>query len=501
MPRLKTNIPKADSLMGSMRSMGYSFEAAVADIIDNSISANSTYVKLFFPKTPLETKAVGILDNGDGMSDDILFEAMRYGSSDSEEERDRTDLGRFGLGMKAASLSQCRVLTVLSKQAGRYSGYTWNFNIIQQEKDWVVQEHTQEEIYKIPYFAELQILEHGTLVVWQDFDVLAKSNDGRVYDALTEYKEPLNKYLGLVFHRFLRDSGKNKFTIFINSGKVKALDPFLESHPKTTAKKERTIDIRDSKGTERLIYIKPFVLPYATDMSEKDKQLVGGIEDLRVKQGFYVYRNHRLIIWGTWFNMRRRGELTKNARIRVDIPNTLDDIWGINIMKQKAIIPKGIQHRMRKTVEEAMDISITQQRHRGRKENVDDLDYIWDRMEGRNKTFYYQINRESKVYKMIRDKMSEKDLVYLDMLISEIEKNIPIQQIHIDKSNEAIFEDEEDNRFDEVFQLGVTMVDMAKSFGQKTIPQIIDDLMKSEPFCGYKKIKETLLKHYENEIV
>lgn len=120
--------------MGSMRSMGYSFEAAVADIIDNSISANSTYVKLFFPKTPLETKAVGILDNGDGMSDDILFEAMRYGSSDSEEERDSTDLGRFGLGMKAASLSQCRVLTVLSKQAGRYSGYTWNFNIIQQKK-------------------------------------------------------------------------------------------------------------------------------------------------------------------------------------------------------------------------------------------------------------------------------------------------------------------------------------------------------------------------------
>ena len=54
---------------------------------------------------------------------------------------------------------------------------------------------------------------------------------------------------------------------------------------------------------------------------------VGGIEDLRSKQGFYIYRNKRLIIWGTWFGMKQRAELTKNARIRVDIPNSLDDIW------------------------------------------------------------------------------------------------------------------------------------------------------------------------------
>lgn len=501
MAHYKTNIPKADALMGSMRSMGYSFEAAVADVIDNSISANCSFVKLLFPKTPLEVKAIGILDDGCGMSNDVLFEAMRYGSSDSEQERNENDLGRFGLGMKAASLSQCRILTVVSKQNNNYCGYTWDFNIIQQKKDWIVQEHTLSEINNIPYILDLQNIEHGTLVVWQDFDVLYKSNDGRVYDALNEYKDPLNNYLGLVFHRYLSDIGKNKLSIYINNGKVKALDPFLEHHPKTTAKKERTIDIRDSKGVERLIHIKPFVLPYATDMSEKDKHLVGGIEDLRVKQGFYVYRNRRLIIWGTWFNMRRRGELTKNARIRVDIPNSLDDIWGINIMKQKAIIPKGIQHRMKKTVEEAMDFSISQQRHRGRKENANDLDYIWDRMEGRNKTYYYQINRESKVFQMISGKMTEEDSVYLEMLISEIEKNIPIQQIHIDKSNEVIFEDDEDNRLDEIFQLGVTMIDLAKSFKQQTIPQIIDELMKSEPFCGYLEIKETLLKHYDNETI
>lgn len=114
MSTYKQSIPQADALMGSMRSMGYSFEAAVADVIDNSISANCSVVKLFFPLEPTDELVVGILDDGDGMSADELFEAMRYGSTDSELERQANDLGRFGLGMKAASLSQCRILTVVS---------------------------------------------------------------------------------------------------------------------------------------------------------------------------------------------------------------------------------------------------------------------------------------------------------------------------------------------------------------------------------------------------
>ncbi len=501
MSEFKTNIPKADALMGSLRSMGYSFEAAIADVIDNSISAQCTFIKLFFPKTILDTIAVGVLDDGCGMSKDVLFEAMRYGSSDSGQERGDQDLGRFGLGMKSASLSQCKVLTVVSKHDGEYCSYTWDFNIIQQRKDWLVQEHTQTEIKGIPYVNELQNLEHGTLVVWQDFDVLSKSNEGRIYDALNDIKEPLNKYLGLVFHRYLSDKSKNKITISINNCRVEALDPFLSSHPKTTGGKEKTLDIRDSKGVEQLISIIPYVLPYATDLSNKDKKLVGGIEDLRSKQGFYVYRNRRLIIWGTWFNTHRRWELTKNARVQVDIPNTLDDIWGINIMKQKAIIPKSILRRMSKIVDDVLITSETQQKHRGRKENPEDLDYIWDRVGGRDKTYYYQINRDSKVYKTIRDKMTETDSVYLDMLVSEIEKNIPIQQIYIDKSNEVILVEEKDNRLDEIYQLGITIVDMAKLEGENTIPQIIEGLMKSEPFCSHNNVREKLLKYYEDEII
>lgn len=500
MSTYKQSIPQADTLMGSMRSMGYSFEAAIADVIDNSISANCRLVKLFFPSEPTDELVVGIIDDGEGMSADALFEAMRYGSTDSELERRTNDLGRFGLGMKSASLSQCRILTVVSLHDGELSSYSWDYNCIQESKEWIVKELSQSEIKSLPHIHNLLELPHGTLVLWQDFDVLEKSSGGMVYDTLVELQDSVANNIALIFHNFLTAKGKEQVRMYVNNGRIKPKDPFLESHPKTTTKKERSIAIKDSKGQERQIWVKPYILPYATDLNDEHKRLIGGIETLRIKQGFYVYRNKRLIIWGTWFGMKPHGELTKNARVRVDIPNSLDDIWSIDIKKQTASIPKQIQRQLRQTVIDAMDISVKKQTHRGRKENVEDVDYIWDRMKGRGNTFYYQINRENKVYQMIKNKMSEEDCVLLEILLKEIEQNVPTQQIYIDKSNDAICQDVSAIRVDEVFQLGVYMVNMAKSFGNKSIPEFIYDLMKTEPFCNYKDVKEQLLENYKDEI-
>lgn len=134
MSKERENIPQADTLMGSMRSMGYSIETALADVVDNSISANATTIRILFPTNPMEKLAVGILDDGVGMSDNDLYEAMRYGSTSSEIVRDINDLGRFGLGLKSASLSQCRILTVVSVYEGKVSAYRWDFNYIQKKK-------------------------------------------------------------------------------------------------------------------------------------------------------------------------------------------------------------------------------------------------------------------------------------------------------------------------------------------------------------------------------
>lgn len=482
--------------MGSLRSMGYSFESAVADVIDNSISAHAKNIRILFPSTPLDELAIGILDDGDGMKGDVLFEAMRYGCLSAEEERVEDDLGRFGMGMKSASLSQCRCLTVVSFDGNTLNGFTWDYNHIIKTQDWIIQELEKYEIDKLPYIEKLKEQKKGTLVIWQDFDVIYNSSGGQVYSTLVDLRSSLENTLALIYHRFLSITGVQRLHMYINELDIKPLDPFLEQHPKTTIKKEIELDIKDSNAIERIIKIRPFILPYATELREKDKQLIGGIENLRAKQGFYIYRNKRLIIWGTWFGMKQRAELTKNTRIRVDIPNTLDDIWSIDIKKQQASIPKQILQRLKKAVDEALEFSIRQQTYRGRTEKVDErIDYIWDRKRGRNNTFFYQINRESKLFQFVRDKMSDEDYGYLEMLLTEIENNLPIQQLYIDKSNESISAPEETNgRLDDVYQMAVTLATTMMTIRSDGWEAIINDLMNSEPWCKYPAIKEQLLK-------
>lgn len=497
-PQYEKNIPAADTLMKSMRSMGYSFESAIADIIDNSISAKAQNIHILFPIDPLKDIALGIWDDGSGMDANELFEAMRYGSSSAEAERESSDLGRFGLGLKSASLSQCRILTVVSKKNDLISAYSWDFNYIMASREWYVRKLSQSEIKDLPYSHSLREMEHGTLVLWQDFDVISKSCDGQIFDSLMQLKNSVDEYIGLIFHRYISSSNlKEKITIYINNHKVRALDPFLESHPKITTKKERTIAVTDSTGIERLIKVKLYVLPFISDLTEKDKKLIGGVENLKTKQGFYIYRNKRLIIWGTWFNMKPKGELTKNARVRVDIPNTLDDIWSIDIKKQTATIPKRIQNQLKNIVIQALDISVTKQTHRGRKESVDDSrDYIWDRMKTRGDNFYYVINRDNKLFQFVRNRMSEEDFIYLDILINEIEQNLPTHQLYIDKANDCVVIEEPDHRADSLFQIGVTMIDAKRALGSMPIEEIISHLMTSEPFCNYSELKERFINNY-----
>ena len=499
MSKDRRHIPKASTLMGSLRSMGYSFESAVADVIDNSISAHAQNIRILFPASPMDELALGILDDGDGMKEDTLFEAMRYGCLSAEEERSEEDLGRFGMGMKSASLSQCRCLTVVSYDNQKLNGYTWDYNHIIETQDWMILELDASEINEFPYISHLKEQKKGTLVIWQDFDVIANSSGGQIYSTLTDLRSSLEKTLALIFHRFLSDIGSSRLHIFINELDIKPLDPFLEQHPKTTVKKEIELDIKDSSGVERMILVRPFILPFATELREKDKLLIGGIENLRAKQGFYIYRNKRLIIWGTWFGMKQRAELTKNARIRVDIPNSLDDIWSIDIKKQQASIPKQILHRLKKAVEDALDFSVRQQNYRGRTSKVDDsIDYIWDRKEGRNNTIFYLINRESKLFQFVREKMSEEDFGYLEMLLTEIENNLPIQQLYIDKSNECVSVPEEtDERLNDVYQMAVTLASTMMNIRSDGWEAIVNDLMKSEPMCKYPQIKEKLLKEHK----
>ena len=491
---LRENKPTADVLMNSMRAMGYSFESAVADVLDNSISAHADDITIKFPIDPSECYVV-ICDNGDGMTPDELFDAMKYGSENKRDGRSQDDLGRFGLGLKAASLSQCRKLTVASKKNESISAFIWNLDVIEQKREWFVIECTEEQIHNIRFIDYLDNCKSGTVVVWEDFDLIEKSS-GNVYAELNKKMAEVSDYLSLIFHRYLNRSDKSAVTIRVNNFRLQGADPFLENHNKTDIRRKISIPIADSSGKEHLVMVQPFILPFQKDLSAEDKKRSGGIENYRSRQGFYIYRNERLIMWGTWFN-RHRDELTKYARIKVDIPNALDDIWGIDIKKQSATIPASIRKRLTKAVDEAMDISVRNQTYRGRVAKVDeDRDYVWNRISLREGLYTYRINRDSKIFDLIKEKIDENAFEYLDMILEEIENNVPYQQIYIDKSQNVVDEDVTDERKADVEAKAETMIKFAINAGATDIYGMIDRLFLAEPFINFPELKIKLKENH-----
>lgn len=490
MDNVRENKPTANILMNSMRAMGYSFESAVADIVDNSISAYATNVEIKFPIDPT-TCYVAICDNGFGMSPDELFDAMKYGSEQKGEYRVEDDLGRFGLGLKSASLSQCRRLTVASKKNDKIFAFIWDLDVIQERKDWYIIECTPYQISAIPHITYLDNNDTGTVVVWEKFDLIERST-GNVYSELSKYQEITANYLSLIFHRYLNGEGKMPLKIKVNNYTLIGLDPFLENHKKTNIRRRIEIPVPDSCGIERTIVVQPYVLPFQKDLTSEDKRLSGGIENYRSKQGFYVYRNKRLIIWGTWYG-RHRDELTKYARIKVDIPNTLDDIWELDIKKQNAKIPVVIRNRLTHAVDEAMDIAVKAQTYRGRIEKTDDnLDFIWNRIKERDDHYIYKINRESKIFDLIKSKVDGETWNWIDMVFDEIENAVPYQQIYIDKSQNNIDDSIDAERLADVKDKGQILIDLAMSMGATDKVAVVDKLFKSEPFSKYPELKQKL---------
>lgn len=230
--------PNASALMESTRSVGYSFELAVADIIDNSISADAK--KIWIYMMPSSAPQLVILDDGNGMTPDELKEAMRYGTNPNLV-RSEDDLGRFGLGLKTASLSQCRVLTVISFSNGTMAACRWNLDRVIEKNDWVIQVLEKSEIDDTPYLDRLEKNGQGTIVVWQSLDRLCnRAND--LVNYLSELIVSTRDHLALTFHRFMsEDAGKNKLKIYFNDHIINPADPFLSNNPTTEKLPEQKI--------------------------------------------------------------------------------------------------------------------------------------------------------------------------------------------------------------------------------------------------------------------
>ena len=190
--------PYAPTLIESTRAIGYSLEAAVADIIDNSIAANAKKVDIFF--FPVDSAYIAILDNGNGMGTEELNAAMQYGSKNPSDARDAKDLGRFGLGLKTASLSQCRCLTVITKQGDCVNGRRWDVDHVAETGTWSLIVLEDEEMNDVPGIDSLRTYDSGTLVVWQKLDRL-KAGEINFEQALGRKIDGVREHLSLVFHR------------------------------------------------------------------------------------------------------------------------------------------------------------------------------------------------------------------------------------------------------------------------------------------------------------
>lgn len=464
--------PYAPTLMESTRAIGYSIESAIADVIDNSITANSTLIEIdFFPIDAF----ISILDNGIGMSEEELIAAMQYGSKSPLDERETDDLGRYGLGMKTASLSQCRILTVVSKKSGKLSACRWDLNHILNAKSWSLIVLNASMIGQLPNIDKLHNLASGTLVIWQDLDKFS-IGERNIEEAYNKKMGLVREHLSLVFHRFLSgEQGIRKLSIKMNNSELAAHDPFL-INKSTLLMDQEVITINDAKVT-----YKPYILPHISQLTKEEINSLSGKEGLRKSQGFYVYRNKRLLIWGTWFRLLRQGDLSKLARVQVDIPNSLDDLWTLDIKKSTATPPEEVRKNLSIVIDKIAEGSKRTWTYRGRKERNTKITPIWNRLVTRDNGVIYEVNINHPLINIIQVDHPE-IFPQVQFLLKQIGLSLPLNSLYLDLTSDEKLNEDTDISFDNIIQL-ITLI--LKGKNKIEIDKLIETLKYTDPFNNY----------------
>jgi histidine kinase/DNA gyrase B/HSP90-like ATPase len=344
-------IPSARRLVHSLRDLGYDFSQAVADIVDNSIAARASRVTVDI-EFESDDSWVCIGDNGKGMTPDRLREAMRFGSA-GEYEAD--DLGKFGLGLKSASLSQCRRLTVASrtsKERARVTAYSWDLDHLESKDRWEVLPTAMSDLPG-PIQDRLQNTT-GTVVFWQRLDrILGYKHpygESAKRQILLMCRE-LELHLGMVFHNFLAGGIKRRpLSISLNGNKVAAWDPYCRSEPKTRALGRLKIPlVLDDVAGE--VVLEPYVLPPQSKFSSPEAfHRAGGPAKWNLQQGFYIYRANRMIQSGGWCHLQAPDEHTKLARVSLSFSPALDEAFRVNVTKTRVYLPSQIRAEVQKAI-------------------------------------------------------------------------------------------------------------------------------------------------------
>ena len=276
-------------------------------------------------------------------------------------------------------------------------------------------------------------------------------------------------HISLIFHRYL----KNEIDIFVNYNKVIPKDPFLSNHPGTQERKSKKINVDGE-----IIELYPYVLPHTSKLSASDQRLSGKINDQNRSQGFYLYRNRRLIVWGDYLGLTKKTELSKNLRIQVDIPNSLDYLWDIDVKKSRASVPSKISKNLISAITDGEMISKTVNTYQGKKE-TENKESIWQYFEDREGGFHFELNDKNEIYKQFKHSLNETQLKVFGILEKSIISNIPIQTIYAqiaDGQEQHLFQDKE------IVDLLIETISVLKKNDSSNYKELLKSLLISEPF-------------------
>jgi len=350
--RSSDTTPSAARLTESLRDIGYDFPSAVADIVDNSVMAGAARVEVLIEFDGTGSW-VSVADDGCGMSANGLVEALRYGTRRTYA---RGDLGRYGLGLKTASLSQCRSVTVVSRRsrsATRPAVRMLDLDLIAEWDEWLVVDPGAD-----PAVAQARSRladGPGTVVIWRKLDRVLpekRPDGGWARRRLAALAVKTAGHLGMVFHRFLEGTSGRDLVLTVNGEKVQPWNPFAPGEPARAelAPQRFEVVVGDVAGT---VTLNRFVLPSRDHFSSPANfELLSGPLNWNRQQGLYIYRAMRLVQWGGWNGIRGIDEHTKLARAALDFDTDLDSVFNINVAKMRVTIPPQLRQMLERPINE-----------------------------------------------------------------------------------------------------------------------------------------------------
>lgn len=465
--------PVAPMLMQSLRAVGYSPRAAIADLVDNSVAAGASHVAIMFAGVP--EPWVAVVDDGCGMDEKTLLSAMRFGSRDPRDVNSGVDLGRFGLGLKTASLSHCRRLTVASLRNSVLSVAAWDLDECEARRSWWL---SRPSASSLPEDAmdRLRGYGRGTAVVWQNLDRLGISPGQDQMRELDRSMADVSDHLGMVFHRFLAGEMAVPLKITVNNRAVPDLDPFLEGHERGQALHGETFPIEGHQ-----VSVSPFVLPFPSRLKPAELERAGGRESLKTGHGFYVYRGGRLVVPGGWFRIVPSDELIRLARVRVDVPVALDHLWKVDIRKTIAEPPPALRPELKRIVGEVTRRSRRVYAYKGTPSPDADRVSLWSREDGRDGAASWKINRDHPiVVAAIAKGGADQSLEHMLTLLEDL---LPLHEIHLHISNDLPVAEHSKRAVRELELMASRMADAFADTAELRT-RLLDRLPFTEPFSS-----------------